>query len=289
MGSWFSETKKDPYGTLNPEQVGLNKALGPDITNRATGDYSQFLYPGQLTAPITQGEQDVVNNSARLNAVAGDTFNRIGKYDPASINEQFSNDVFRPTLQNWQNDVAPYLRSTVPAFSSMQGTLLNKSLSTLQNDLLQKRMGYQQQAQVNALNALSGGSSYNANAAKIAAIPREIQQAGLGRDYENFIQANGQKRDSINQALQFLGISTGTAEQESTTFGNILATGQALANISSTLQGNGGNAPPTGQNPSSLGAQTSSFGGGTSPYAGPSSSQLAAPSNQWKLMAMAGA
>lgn len=282
MPSWFSTTKTDPYGTLNPEQVNLNKNLGPDLTNRATGDYSQFMYPGQLQAPISQGEQDVVNNAARTNAIAGNTYNRIAQYDPNQVNEDFNTNIARPSTQNWMNDVAPYLRENLNAFSSEQGNVLARAALTNQNNLNQQRMDYQQQARTNALSALTGASNYNTNALNIAAAPRAIQQAGLDKAYNNFIQANAQKSNSINQALQFLGISTGTTTQDPTTFGNILSTAQSAANIYSAIRG--------GATPS---APINSGGGGgfsnTAPYGGgPSQDQLASNPNAWRMAAVAG-
>lgn len=264
MASWFSTTKTNPYGTLNPEQVSLDKSLGPELQTRATGDYSQFLYPGQLQAPIGAGEQDVVNNAARTNAIAGNTYNRIGAYDPQAVNDQFDQYIQRPSQQNWMNDVAPYLRENLNAFSSEQGNVLARAALTNQNNLNQQRVGYQQQAQVNALNALSGASAYNKGALDIAAAPRLIQQAGLDKAYNNFIQANAQKRDSINQALQFLGISTGTTTQDPTLFGNYLSTMQSAANIAGSVIpfASGG----SNKNPAVTNSAPESFALNTSPY-----------------------
>lgn len=198
----------NPYGTLNPEQVALTQSLGPEINTRSTGDASQFQYGGQLNAPIGQGEQDVVNNAARLNAIAGNTYGQIGQYDPTTFNQQFDKQVVDPTFASYKRNVLPGLEEAVPGFSTARLNVAARGLQNVSDNLSTQRLGAQQAQQGIALNALQGGSNYNINAANIAAIPRVIQQAGLDKQYQNFIQANQQKSDSINQALQFLGIST---------------------------------------------------------------------------------
>lgn len=227
--------KVDPYGTLNPEQVALTKSLGPEITSRATGDASQYLYGGQLNAPISDGEQNVVDNAARLNAVAAGTYNTLGTYDPKLFNDQFDSEIADPTYESYKRNVLPGIQESVPGFSTARADVTAKGLQNVSDQLLTARNTARTAAQQTALSALQQGSNYNVNAANIAAVPRVIQQAGLDKSYQNFIQANAQKSDAVNQALNFLGISTGTSYQEPNPLQAALAGAGAGAQIYSAF------------------------------------------------------
>lgn len=261
MASWFSTQKTDPYGALNPEQRQVNQALGNSLMGSVNNGYQGNLYQGQLTAPIGKGEQNVVDNSARFNAVAGDTFNRLSTYDPNQVNSDFNQYVQDPTFSHFKNEIEPLLGEELPSFGTARAQVVARAANDLASGLSTQRMGYQQQAKDTALNAISGANTYNQGAAQIASIPRQIQQAGLDREYANFIQANQQKQNSLNQALNFLGISTGTTTQDPTTFGNLLSTAKSAAEIYGAVQGGGGGG---GGSASNLQTQTAAYGGGTS-------------------------
>ncbi len=227
----------NPYGTLNPEQVNLTKSLGPELTDRATGDASQFQYGGQLNAPIGQGEQDVVDNSARLNALAGNTYSNIGTYDPNTFNTQFDQEIANPTFDSYKRNVQPGIQESVPGFSTARANVTARGLQNTSDQLLMARNAARESQKKLALDALSGASNYNVNAANIAAIPRVIQQAGLDKEYANFLQANAQKSDSINQALQFLGISTVVDKPTTNPIDFALAAGKTAAQLYGASQG----------------------------------------------------
>lgn len=246
MASWFSTIKKDPYGTLNPEQVQVNKGLGGTLLNNING--ANYDYNGQLAAPITAGEQNVVANNSRMNAVAQQTYGDLGNYNDQNFNTNFNSEIADPTLANFKNNVAPLLGEELPSFGTQRAQVISRALGDLQNNVMQQRFTAREAAKNRALTALSGAANYDQTAAGIQAIPREIQQAGLDKAYQSFVTSNTQKQNGLNQALQFLGISTGSAIQDPTNLGNMIALAQAGANIYGTVAGGGskGGAPQSG-------------------------------------------
>ncbi len=236
LADMFGNNKSgvDPYGALNPDQRQLSQALGPQLTSAVNAPYTNYLYPGQTTAPITQGEQDVVNNSSRMNAVAGKTYDQLATYDPQKFNQDFNNEIQDPTFANFKNNIEPYLAQEIPSFGTARANVVARNLTDLQNNLLQQRFTSNQAAKDTAINALNSANTYNQGAEAIAAVPRVIQQAGLDAQYNNFIQANQQKQNSVNQALNFLGISTGTYQQPPDQMAqliNLLKTGAQVASV----------------------------------------------------------
>lgn len=264
MSSLFGTKQKvDPYGTLNPEQRALNQSLGPELTKSATAPASNNLYTGNLTAPITSGEQTVVDNAARANVTANNTYGTLGTYDPATFNKQFDEEVANPTFESYKRNVLPGIQEAVPGFSTARANITARGLQNTSDQLLQARNAARTTAQQTALNALQGQSNYNVNAANIAAIPRVIQQAGLDAQYKNFIQANQQKQDSINQALNFLGISTGTVTQQNSGLMDLLAAGKSAAQIYSAFATGG--ASSIGNNGLGVSSGTPNYSLKTSP------------------------
>lgn len=213
FGLFRNHNNTNPYGTLNPEQTRLTQSLGPELNRRATGGYQQYLYGGQLNASITPEEQLVVDNATRMNALANNTYAQIGQYDPATFNQQYDTQVADPTFNSYKRNVLPSIQEAVPGFSTARANVTARGLQNVSDQLSTQRLGAQQAQQNIALNALTGASNYNTNAANIAAIPRIITQAGLDRQYQDFLQANEQSANAINQALQFLGISTVSQQQ----------------------------------------------------------------------------
>ncbi len=229
----FSKTVVNPYGTLNPEQVALNKQLGPQLQSNI--DSAGAQYTGQLSAPISAGEQNVVDNSARMDAIANGTYSQIGQYDPASFNQQFDEQVANPTFDSYKRNVLPSIQEAVPGFSTARANVTARGLQNVSDTLATQRFNAQTTAKQQAMDALSGASSYNTNALKLQAAPREIQQAGLDKAYTAFLDANKNKQTAIDQALNFLGISTGTVKQDPTALGDLVAGAGAAANIYSSL------------------------------------------------------
>jgi len=221
------KNKIDPYGQMTAEQRQVNSALGSAVLGNVNRDYT---YGGQLTEGIGSGEQDVVNQNARMNAIAGNTYETLGNYNDPAFNQQFDEEISRPTLQTFQNEIAPYLAQELPSFGTQRAQVIARSLGELQNNVMQKRFDARESAKNRALQASNDSANYFATSAGIQSIPRQIKQAGLDREYQNFIQANEAKSNSLNQALAFLGLSSGTAEYKPNSTGAAL--GGALAGAS---------------------------------------------------------
>lgn len=224
----------DPYGALNPEQKAITQQLGPQIQSELGKSAQDYMYGGQLSAGITPGEQDVVGQNARMNAIAGNTYGQLANYNDPNFDQQFDTEITNPTLQNFTRNIQPLLEESLPSFSTARGNVISRNLGDLQNNLLQQRYAARGAAKDRALSALSGSNNYFQGAANIQSIPREIQQAGLDRQYQNFVTANSQKQNSLQNALSFLGLSTGTYQQPPDNLSrllNIAKTGVQVAGL----------------------------------------------------------
>lgn len=237
-----NKVKTDPYGTLNPEQKAILQAVGPRLLGDVNKDYTDYLYKGQLSEGIGAGEQDVVGRNARMNAIAENTYGTLGNYNDPAFNEQFDTEIARPTLQSFQNEIAPYLAQELPSFGTQRAQVISRNLGELQNNILQQRFSAREAAKNRALQAVGDSAGYFQTAAGIQAIPRQIKQAGLDREYQNYIQANAHKANSLNNALAFLGLETKTQTSEPNAFSRIasgaLAGGTMGFGIGNALQQN---------------------------------------------------
>lgn len=252
------KNKVDPYGQMTSEQRALNSAVGGDLLANANKNYT---YGGQLTEGIGAGEQDVVNQNARMNAIAGNTYANLGNYNDPAFNEQFDSEISRPTLQNFQNEIAPYLAQELPSFGTQRAQVIARSMGELQNNVLQKRFDARESAKNRALQASNDSANYFNTSAGIQSIPRSIKQAGLDREYANFVKANEQKSDSLKNALSFLGISMGTSEYKPNSTGAALSGAMAGASSGAGLMNLMGGGGGGGLTPQTL----QKFGGGVTP------------------------
>lgn len=228
--------ERNPYGTLNPEQVALTKALGPKLTGIAGGDYNQFLYGGQLSAPMTTGEAENVARQSRLAAL----------YEPAlranldpnlkTISQDFDRLVAQPSYaQLLRNDLPTALEGTRFA-TTEYGRLKGDLLTRLNASLLPQRYQALQDARTRQLSAIDTADRSAVQSATVQAIPRVIEDLGLTRQYSDFVQANQQYASSIDRMLNFLGISTVT-ERPDTRMQNMMAGIGAGASLGLQAQG----------------------------------------------------
>lgn len=201
----------DPYGALNPEQRQVTQALGPRLVSNM--DPSAFRYGGQLSQAIDPNEQAIVDRFSRLAAVNADALGKFN-YDDANFNDQFQQEIADPTFRDFKTNLAPYLEQELPTFSTARVNVLAREGRGVTDMLLKQRFAAREAAKDRALRAIDTAGSYGTAAAQLAAIPREIKQAGLDRSYLAFLQENKSAQTNIDQMLNFLGISTVTRESD---------------------------------------------------------------------------
>lgn len=194
-----------------------------------------FSYTGQMTAPMTAGQSQVVDQSSRLGALANNTYSQLGSYDPNQVNSDFNNNIENPSWSNFTNNIAPYLRENLNGFSSEQGNVLSRAALTNQNNLDQQRMTYQQNAKDTALSALQGGSQFNTSNMALQSVPQAIQQAGLSNAYTNFTNSNQQYSNALQQMLGYLNVQSQAYVQQPNQMQQLLGAGQSAAQIAAAM------------------------------------------------------
>ncbi len=217
----------NPYGTLNPEQIGVTKSLGGRLLNQI--DQGPTQYGGQLSEGMTPEEQANFSNFNRSAAISGGTLDRLSNYDDASFNSNFDEEMTQPSIDAFRRYSQPLIEESLPTFSTARANAVGRGLSDLNNNLLTQRFSARESAKDRALRAVGAGTDFYSESAKLNAMPREIKQAGLDRQYQEFIRSNEQYQTGLNTALNFLGIST--VAQEPDSMGRLIALIQAGAQI----------------------------------------------------------
>jgi hypothetical protein len=215
-----SKTKE--VSTLSPEQQRVQRLLGTTLEDRLGAGPQQF--EGQLTAPITAGEESVLARNARLSALSEGTLSDLINIDPAALDARFRREVVTPTFETFRTETAPLIQESLPTFSTARGRAIERATGNLQNQLLQARFGATESARNRALQAIQSAQDLARTEAQIQSVPRVIEQAGLDRDFLNFTQANQQFSSDINSALGFLNIGTKAQISEPNTSARLLGT-----------------------------------------------------------------
>jgi len=201
---------RDPYGTLNPEQRGLTQALGPYF-NQSLANGPQ-LYGGQFMADIGANEQAQMARSQALINQSGQTLAGLQNYQ--DYDKLFRQEVETPTMDFFRREIQPTLEETLPTFSTARAGVVGRNLLGVTEQLAQQRFSGRENARQLALQAAGMTPATTQEMMRQAAVPRELQQAGLDKAYLDYTQANAQYQSSINQMLNFLGISTVTEKQD---------------------------------------------------------------------------
>lgn len=252
-GSKGKKAEFNPYGALNPEQISMVKALGPQLTSSATAEAPR--YGGQLTAEMSPQEA-AYYNTGRANLMSGTVDQMLQEAnDPVAFNNAFNQGMVNPTYQNFMQNELPALEEGYGAFTTARGNARAQALNTLGNNLAIQRYQGQQAAKDRALSAI--GQTPTIQNYMVA--PRVFQQAGLDRKYADYVQGNEIKQKNINNALSFLGISTGTFTpgQKDTRWSGMFSgalSGAMLGGMMGGGAGGGTSAPTSNTSYSSLDA-----------------------------------
>lgn len=234
MGFFRPSFKRDPYGTLNPEQQGVTQALGPYLQSSLGRGVE--TYGGQLTEPISDAEQASISNFSRLNAVRNDSLSSILGATPQQLDEEFTSQVQKPSLDFFKREIQPMIEETLPTFSTARAQAVGREATNLAGNLATQRFQANQLRRDQALNASGALNEAGTTSLGIAAVPRELKQLGLDRSYQEYVRGNTQRQNSINQMLSFLGISTVSAEETPSTLTTALGYGKSIAQIIAALK-----------------------------------------------------
>jgi hypothetical protein len=233
MASFFNQSvKKDPYGTLNPEQVAVNKQLGPYFSQTLSDDPLQFgKTSSDYVAPIGVDEQDIINRSNRLSALGSQGLEGLMSYDPQTFNTQFEEEVAQPTYSSFTRNVLPTLQESLPTFHTAQGVQTNRAFQDVTDKLLTARNTARENALNRQLSAITSAPTTMSGFQQVASVPRIIQQAGLDKQYTDWARGQESKQNSIQRMLDFLGVSTGTITTKNSAIDNINQVLGTLGNV----------------------------------------------------------
>lgn len=262
VGSYLgskTKTKIDPYGNLNPEQIKMFKATAPQIQERATADPSSYQYKGQFTAPLTQGEKDVISQNSRLSAVSQpmwetmiNPLNTQGELGTA-LNNYYKDAIYSPMLKSYQEDIAPQIEEQYAGYGGYWGgaraDAVRKGYRDLYDQLTAQRSKLAYDALVNAPNVANQYADFATKSAEIQAKPRLVDQFDLTAHYDDWTRAGETSRKYIDQALNFLDIQAQTAKETRpyaaagsalTTLGGAAGAYAGMANGITNTAGNSG-------------------------------------------------
>lgn len=229
-----SKFKIDPYGGLNPEQVGVVKALGPRFSQMAS--QGPQYYDGQFIEPIGANEQAYLDRASRLNALQQTSLSNIVN-QPENFDEQFASEIEQPTLDFFRREIQPQIEEELPTFSTSRASVVARNLANLTGSLAQQRFDARQRIRDQAISGSGALSEAIQTGHNIISVPRQLKQAGLDKAYTDFVTGNQQYGNYLNSMLNFIGIPTPTAQEETSIFDRILAGASSGAKIAGSLGG----------------------------------------------------
>ena len=242
-----SEESYDPYWAYTPEQKAIHQSLGPYLNSKMNGGLN--LYGGDYTADLTQGEKDVIAQNARLSALGEQG---LGSLLKGEFPEQYYRDtIYQPALKQFKEDIQPLLEEqyagTGGYWGSARAGAVGKGARDLGDTLAAKRAELAWNVQQNVPNAINAANSLATTGAAIQQTPRLIQQYGLDQQYNEWVRANQESQKYIDQALGFMGLSSGVMDIGDTNIpqtGGLMDAG-SLMQLASLFQRNGNSSSNT--------------------------------------------
>jgi hypothetical protein len=250
MSIWNKQdgTEYDPYAAYTPEQKAIHQTLGPYLKSMMNGQLN--LYGGNYTAPLSPGEQDVISQNARMSALGEQGLADLLK---GKFPEQYYQDtLYAPALKQFQQDTQPQLEEQYAGnggyWGSARANAVAKGYRDLGDTLAAKRAELAWNVAQNVPNAINAANALSTTGAAIQSTPRLIQQYGLDQQYNDWVRANNANQKYIDQALNFMGISSGVQDVGNTA---IPGSGVDLGSIANLIgqfagSGNSSTTTPTG-------------------------------------------
>jgi hypothetical protein len=226
---WFSRNKE--ISTLNPLQEGVQSNVAGTINQGMNAGQ----YTGQLSAPMGQGEMDALGNYNRLAALSGQSLGGMINTDEDAFRQNFATEVADPATRYFKEQYLPLLTEATPTMSTYRGQVTRGAIGDMSDKLLTQRFTAREAMKDRALNAMGMAGQLGTTSMALNAIPREIQQAGLDRAYNEFIGADQRKQGYVNAGLNMLGISTKAQVSEPTAFGDFMKTAGMVSQMVSNF------------------------------------------------------
>jgi len=205
------EDEYDPYGQLNPEQKAMMQKLGPFLTNAATNPAEQ--YSGKYTADLTSGEQALINQNSRLNAMAEKGFSNLlsGEFPE----EYYQNSIYKPMLKQLQEQEVPAVAEEyagIPGgyWGNARADAISKKYQDFNDVMASKRAELGYKARQGVSEAASNYANYLKSSEEVQQIPRLISQYGLDKQYTEWVRTRPESLPYINWALKYLGLDSAT-------------------------------------------------------------------------------
>jgi len=218
--------------TLSPEQRRLlDQFLIPYLRSKPLSplDEASTPYTGRLTAGLSDLEQQALGGiSSFVQQFAGspirqrvqETLLDLMQGVPTDFANYFTQSVERPLLRTFEEQVIPQINRRFGGtafYSSERATAQDRAMRELAQALASARAEMAFRARESALQrALQAARlapdvqvqelSVLQNALQAGAVPRQVEQAGLTAEYQEFQRRIAERNERIRQALAVLGI-----------------------------------------------------------------------------------
>ncbi|MFH2075834.1 MAG: hypothetical protein ABIJ57_10910 [Pseudomonadota bacterium] len=195
---------------MTPEQSELLKSW----TSLLSGQAGQGVdrYQGQMVAGAAPGQEQAFDFvQSLMGGAGGSAINRLLQpYDPQADTEYWKNAFVDPAMQEFQDTILPAVQESFIGRNAGRSGAANRAIAGAGEDLMTGLSGQlanllyggRQQADTNALNAISGGSALANLGLTAGGVERGIGQEGLSSEQNEWLRT----RDYNNPYNNFLSM-----------------------------------------------------------------------------------
>jgi len=303
-GSVFAASQGDDGGYSQKRSSGYTEEqqqLIKKIAEQAQGRVGEGVesYPKSTIPDLTPGQQQAadiggtfLDENIPLMQKRAEDLMTPEEFDPEARQEMWRKSIMAPARQEWEEETAPGIMEKYGSRNALSSSAMGQALAESSEDITKRGMSelanltfqdYQQQKQRNLQRQQMGSSllgqilGTTGQAANLAGMPRDIEEARRQEDKESWLYERAYNRPWLAQAAP---IALGSQPMQTSYISKPPSTGSQLARqlgpqagrLAGTALGNsmsGGSTPNYGTQPGTAGYNPpamSAGGGGSSSF-----------------------
>lgn len=171
-------------------------------------------YTGRLTAGLTEGEQAVIDQLMGYYPMATKAFQQVAGISPEELESRWTSQYYEPAKKIWGEITEPAIREAYGGpggyYSSERQEAQRKGAEDFATEMAASRAEYMTEAEQRGLDAVMQQAQYASTISDVAAREREVEQAALTAQYNEWLRTQPENSPYIQYILSLLNIQPET-------------------------------------------------------------------------------
>lgn len=206
----WNRGQEELFGTL---QDYLQKGIGPGESY--TGQLPGTVPMSNLENLSLSGLEKMFSGEGNLYPQAGGALSSLMRMDPAMLDYIYKTTVSDPMMQQFSEEIMPTIKAAgAPRLwgtdyqkqEEMAARDLERALVQGKGAITENWLNRALQAALGVPELMTGQMNMFESAMRMGAVPRQIEEAGLTAEYQEWLRTQEEQKTKVNQFLAALGL-----------------------------------------------------------------------------------